>query len=293
MTALKIENVNLNIKKEPILSDIDIELTAGKIYGLLGRNGAGKTSLLSLIASYRKATDGEITFNGKTVFENDEVMQHINFLYNPKDASAENDKVSKYIEGGTVYRDDFDAEYAYELLETFDIDSNKAYGKLSQGQQAAVTATLGLASLSKVTIFDEVTNGMDAPTRELFYREVLEAKGREDRIIILSTHIISEMEHLFDEIIMMHQGQILLQEQTDVLLEKGYTVTGKAERVREFTKDKQVIGVNFLGALQIDTVMGYLSPEELETAEDERLDISQLRLQELFISLTDKKKDRA
>lgn len=292
MTNLKIDNVNLSIKKEQILSDINIELSAGKIYGLLGRNGAGKTSLLSLIASYRKVSGGEITFDGKKVYENDEVMQHINFLYNPKDTSADNDKVSEYIDAGKIYRTDFDTNYAYELLKIFDIDPEKAYGEMSQGQQAAVTATLGLASLSKVTIFDEVTNGMDAPTRELFYREVLEAKNREDRIIILSTHIISEMDHLFDEIIMMHKGQILLQEQTDVLLEKGYTVTGKAERVRAFTKDKNVIGVNFLGALQIDTVMGYLSPEELELAEDERLDISQLRLQELFISLTDKKKDK-
>lgn len=292
MTALKIENVNLSIKKEPILTDINVELKPGNIYGLLGRNGAGKTTLLSLIASYRKVTDGKITLDGRTVFENDEVMQHINFMYNPKDTSAENDKVSKYIESGTVYRDDFDADYGFKLLETFDIDTEKAYGTLSQGQQAAVTATLGLASLSKVTIFDEVTNGMDAPTRELFYREVLEVKGREDRIIILSTHIISEMEHLFDEIIMMHHGKIFLHEPTNELLEKGYTVTGKAERVKEFTQDKQVINVNFLGALQIDTVMGYLSPEDLEIAEDQHLDISQLRLQELFISLTDKKKDR-
>lgn len=289
--TLKIKNVDLNIKKETILTDINLELEAGKIYGLLGRNGAGKTSLLSLIASYRKVTDGIITLDGKKVYEQDDMMQHINFLYNPKDTSAENDKITEYIESGSIFRNDFDKEYAYRLLEKFDIDIDKAYSALSQGQQAAVTATLGLASLSKVTIFDEVTNGMDAPTRELFYMEVLEAEGREERIIILSTHIISEMEHLFDEIIMMHKGQILLHEPTYQLLEKGYTVAGKAERVREFTENKQVINVKFLGALQIDTVLGTVTPEEIEIAEGEHLDISPLKLQEMFISLTDKKKD--
>ena len=290
--TLKIENVDLEIKKDTILTDVNLELIPGKIYGLLGRNGAGKTSLLSLIASYRKVTDGIITLDGKKVYENDEIMQHINFLYNPKETSAENDKITEYIESGSIFRNDFDKEYAYRLLEKFDIDTDKAYSALSQGQQAAVTATLGLASLSKVTIFDEVTNGMDAPTRELFYSEVLEAGDREERIIILSTHIISEMEHLFDEIIMIHQGQVLLQESTHELLEKGYTAAGKAERVRAFTENKQVINVKFLGALQIDTVLGSVTPEELEIAEDEHLDISPLKLQEMFISLTDKKKDK-
>ena len=288
---LKIENVDLKIKKDTILTDISLELKAGKIYGLLGRNGAGKTSLLSLIASYRKATNGSITLNGKKVYEQDDVMQHINFLYNPKETSAENDKITEYIESGSIFRNDFDKKYAYRLLEKFDIDTDKAYSALSQGQQAAVTATLGLASLSKVTIFDEVTNGMDAPTRELFYSEVLEAANREERIIILSTHIISEMEHLFDEIIVIHKGQVLLQESTDELLEKGYTVAGKAERVRAFTENKNVINVKFLGALQIDTVLGTVTPEEMEIAADDHLDISPLKLQEMFISLTDKQKD--
>ena len=289
--TLSIEHVDLNIKKDKILTDISLELEQGKIYGLLGRNGAGKSSLLSLIASYRKTTNGKITLDGKTVYENDAVMKHINFLYNVKDASGETDTVKEYIESGPIYRDDFDTDYGFTLLKTFDIDKDKKFSSLSQGQQAAVNAALGLASLSKVTIFDEVTNGMDAPTRELFYSEVLAAKDREERIIILSTHIISEMEHLFDDIIMMHNGKILLHESTDELLEKGYTVAGKAERVRAFTDSKHVINVKFLGPLQIDTVLGKLSYEEMDIAADDNLDISPLKLQEMFISLTNSKKE--
>ena len=283
---LNIDKVSVTIKNEEILSDINANFTPGKIYGLLGRNGAGKTTLISLIASYRKVDQGSITLDGKTIYENDEVMQHVNFIYNTKEASTETDKVKEYVESHAMFRNDFDQDYAYELLKKFKIDDSKSFNDLSQGQQAAVNATLGLASLSKVTIFDEVTNGMDAPTRELFYEEVLETEDRENRIIILSTHIISEMEHLFDEIVMMHNGKILLQEPTNDLLEKGFTVAGKAEKVRDFTLNKNVIKVKFLGALQIDTVIGYLSPEEMAYAEDNHLDISRLALQELFISLT-------
>ena len=283
---LNIDKVSVTIKNEEILSDINANFTPGKIYGLLGRNGAGKTTLISLIASYRKVDQGSITLDGKTIYENDEMMQHVNFIYNTKEASTETDKVKEYVESHAMFRNDFDQDYAYELLKKFKIDDSKSFNDLSQGQQAAVNATLGLASLSKVTIFDEVTNGMDAPTRELFYEEVLETEDRENRIIILSTHIISEMEYLFDEIVMMHNGKILLQEPTNDLLEKGFTVAGKAEKVRDFTLNKNVIKVKFLGALQIDTVIGYLSPEEMAYAEDNHLDISRLALQELFISLT-------
>ena len=283
---LNIDKVSVTIKNEEILSDINANFTPGKIYGLLGRNGAGKTTLISLIASYRKVDQGSITLDCKTIYENDEMMQHVNFIYNTKEASTETDQVKEYVESHAMFRNDFDQDYAYELLKKFKIDDSKSFNDLSQGQQAAVNATLGLASLSKVTIFDEVTNGMDAPTRELFYEEVLETEDRENRIIILSTHIISEMEHLFDEIVMMHNGKILLQEPTNDLLEKGFTVAGKAEKVRDFTLNKNVIKVKFLGALQIDTVIGYLSPEEMAYAEDNHLDISRLALQELFISLT-------
>ena len=283
---LNIDKVSVTIKNEEILSDINANFTPGKIYGLLGRNGAGKTTLISLIASYRKVDKGSITLDGKTIYENDEMMQHVNFIYNTKEASTETDQVKEYVESHAMFRNDFDQDYAYELLKKFKIDDSKSFNDLSQGQQAAVNATLGLASLSKVTIFDEVTNGMDAPTRELFYEEVLETEDRENRIIILSTHIISEMEYLFDEIVMMHNGKILLQEPTNDLLEKGFTVAGKAEKVRDFTLNKNVIKVKFLGALQIDTVIGYLSPEEMAYAEDNHLDISRLALQELFISLT-------
>ena len=283
---LNIDKVSVTIKNEEILSDINANFTPGKIYGLLGRNGAGKTTLISLIASYRKVDQGSITLDGKTIYENDEMMQHVNFIYNTKETSTETDLVKEYVESHAMFRNDFDQDYAYELLKKFKIDDSKSFNDLSQGQQAAVNATLGLASLSKVTIFDEVTNGMDAPTRELFYEEVLETEDRENRIIILSTHIISEMEHLFDEIVMMHNGKILLQEPTNDLLEKGFTVAGKAEKVRDFTLNKNVIKVKFLGALQIDTVIGYLSPEEMAYAEDNHLDISRLALQELFISLT-------
>ena len=283
---LNIDKVSVTIKNEEILSDINANFTPGKIYGLLGRNGAGKTTLISLIASYRKVDKGSITLDGKTIYENDEMMQHVNFIYNTKETSTETDQVKEYVESHAMFRNDFDQDYAYELLKKFKIDDSKSFNDLSQGQQAAVNATLGLASLSKVTIFDEVTNGMDAPTRELFYEEVLETEDRENRIIILSTHIISEMEYLFDEIVMMHNGKILLQEPTNDLLEKGFTVAGKAEKVRDFTLNKNVIKVKFLGALQIDTVIGYLSPEEMAYAEDNHLDISRLALQELFISLT-------
>src|SRR5699024_11709024 len=152
--TLSIEHVDLNIKKDKILTDISLELEQGKIYGMLGRNGAGKSSLLSLIASYRKTTNGKITLDSKTVYENDAVMKHINFLYNVKDASGETDTVKEYIESGPIYRDDFDTDYGFTLLKTFDIDKDKKDRKSTRLNSSHVSISYAVFCLKKKIIIE-------------------------------------------------------------------------------------------------------------------------------------------
>src|SRR5699024_12407677 len=100
-------------------------------------------------------------------------------------------------------------DYALTLLEEYNITLKKKMMELSQGQQAAVEASMGLATMSPVVLFDEVTNGMDAPSREKFYSQVLNVKNRENRVIVLSTHIVYEMEYLFDEVMVINHDKVL------------------------------------------------------------------------------------
>lgn len=287
-SVLKLENVSLDIKRDSILNDISIEMETGKIYGLIGRNGAGKTSILSLIASFRKPTKGSVTIDGMDTYENENLMSKVTFLYEV-DYSDEYDTAEKMFKAAKRYKEAFDMDYAFSLMEAFGAPTDMALHKMSKGQQAAVNAAIGLASNSAVTIFDEVTNGMDAPSREYFYRQVLAAKEKRPRIFILSTHIVSEMDYLFDEVIIVHHGIVKLQEPLDVLLERGFRVSGQEEKVAEFTAGKELLSTERLGPIRSDMVLGGLSEEELGEIDRLYLDISTVKLQDLFIRLTEDK----
>src|SRR5690606_6469228 len=124
---------------------------------------------------------------------------------------------------------------------------DKPIKSLSKGQQAEANAAVGLASRSRITIFDEAYLGMDAPAREAFYKAVLEDHARHPRTIILSTHYVSEVEYLFEEVVVLHSGQVLLHEPVDQLLERGASITGAANDVDEFVGDLEVLHTEQLG----------------------------------------------
>ncbi|AKG75060.1 ABC transporter ATP-binding protein [Salinicoccus halodurans] len=288
--TLQLDKVSLNIKKDRILEDITIKMETGKVYGLIGRNGAGKTSILSLIASFRKPSSGTLAIDGVDLYENADLMDKVDFLYEV-DYSDEYDSPRKMFEMTKRYKEGFDMDYALELMEGFGADADKPLHKMSKGQQAATNASIGLASNSPITIFDEVTNGMDAPSREYFYKQVLAAREKMTRIFILSTHIVSEMDYLFDEVIMIHQGRVKLQEPLDVLLERGFRVSGPEEKVAQFTDGMDLLSTERLGPIRSDMVLGRLSEEQLKEIDRLYLDISTVKLQDLFIRLTEEKEE--
>lgn len=288
--TLQLDKVSLDIKKDRILEDITIKMETGKVYGLIGRNGAGKTSILSLIASFRRPSSGTLAIDGVEPYENADLMDKVDFLYEV-DYSDEYDSPRKMFEMTQRYKEGFDMDYALELMEGFGTDADKPLHKMSKGQQAATNASIGLASNSPITIFDEVTNGMDAPSREYFYKQLLVAREKMPRIFILSTHIVSEMDYLFDEVIMIHQGRVKLQEPLDVLLERGFRVSGPEEKVAQFTDGMDLLSTERLGPIRSDMVLGRLSEEQLKEIDRLYLDISTVKLQDLFIRLTEEKKE--
>ncbi|HIV81158.1 MAG TPA: ABC transporter ATP-binding protein [Candidatus Salinicoccus merdavium] len=291
MVSVEFKNVFLNIKKDEILSGINLKFEPGRIYGLLGRNGAGKTTLLSLIATYRKVTGGVLTVDGQDPYENESIMPLVDFLHQ-EDYSEQSDTVEEYLELAKRYKPAFDMDYALTLLEEYNITLKKKMMELSQGQQAAVEASMGLATMSPVVLFDEVTNGMDAPSREKFYSQVLNAKNRENRVIVLSTHIVSEMDYLFDEVMVIHHGKVLVDEPVDEFLGRGYQVTGSADDIDEFIKDKKVVNTRTLGPTKAVSILGMPSEEDEEMFDSGRLSYSSMKLQDLFINMTEDQKGK-
>jgi len=264
---------------------IDLDLPTGKIYGLLGRNGSGKTSLLSALASFRRPATGTVRVDGADAFENPAVMRHTCFIRDTLD-SNESDKVRALMCFAGWLRPTWDADYAAKLLDLFEINPRKRASSLSRGQKSAVGVVLGLASRAPLTILDETYLGMDAVARAAFYRELLEDYLAHPRTIILSTHLIEEVADLFERVIIIDRGKVLLHEETDELRGRGVTVTGPAAAVGEFVAGHTVLGEQSLGGVRAVTLDWRPSPADRQRGETAGLTFGPVGVQDLFIHLT-------
>lgn len=282
---VEVNDVSLKYRRVEALKHVSFQLEGGKIYGLLGRNGAGKTSLLSLLASFREPTEGSIRIGGENPFENTRVMQNVSFIYQ-MDYSDETEKVNSMLKFVERYRPHFDRDYALHLAKRFNLPLDKAVNKLSKGMQSAFNATIGLASRAPLTIFDEAYLGMDAPTRDILYQELLEDQGRYPRTVIVSTHLVSEMDYLFDEILIIHRGSLLLHEAYETLVSRGASITGPADEVDHFVGSLKKLNEQRLGNTKSVTVYGELSEEQKKDAQQKGLEVGPVSLQDLFIYLT-------
>ena len=283
---IEVKNLTVKYRNQTALKDITFTLNENKIYGLLGRNGAGKTTLLSLLASFRESTSGSVAIDGENPFENAKMMQHVNFVYN-KDYKDETENLKSTLEDINRYRPYFDLKFANHLIQKFKLPTDKPLKQLSKGMQSAVNVTIGLASRAPITIFDEAYNGMDAPTREIFYRELIEDQSEHPRIIIVSTHLVSEMDYLFDEVLILDKGRLVLQEDFETLVSKGASITGPAEVVDSFVQSMKQLNTKQLGNTKSVMVYGEMTEIERKAAQSKGLEVGPISLQDLFIHLTE------
>ncbi|WP_067843176.1 ATP-binding cassette domain-containing protein [Amphibacillus sediminis] len=284
---IEINNLTLKYGNLTVLDKLNLSLQSGKIYGLIGRNGAGKTSLLTLLASFQLPTSGSIKIAGEEPFENARIMAEVTFAYQI-DLSEESYTVNDYFYDALRYRPNFDLDYAQTLAKRFDFPLDKPIKNLSSGKQSAINATLGLASRSAVTIFDEIYVNMDAPTRKIFYQEIIEDQAKYPRLMILSTHLVSEMDYLLDHVLILDQGKLMIDEDFESVINRGFTVTGPVDAVDQFVSNKQQLSSQQLGQTKAVMIYGEIADSERIQAQQAGLELGPVSLQELFIHLTEK-----
>ncbi|MBU2662109.1 ABC transporter ATP-binding protein [Actinoplanes bogorensis] len=282
---IEVRGVTIRYGRTVAVDDVDLTLPADTIYGLLGRNGSGKTSLLSALACYRKPTTGTVLVDGEEAFENPRIARRTSFIRDTLDVQ-DGYRVSAAFCLTESLRPGWDAEYAGKLADVLQLDTRKRISALSRGQRSVLGVILGLATRAPLTILDEPYLGMDAVARTLFYRELLADYLAHPRTIILSTHLIEEVAELFERIIIMDRGRILLHDETDALRGRGVTVTGPAERVTAFAHGHTVLGEQSLAGVRALTLDGPLDPDEIARGERDGLAFGPLGLQDLFVHLT-------
>jgi ABC-2 type transport system ATP-binding protein len=282
---IEVRNVSVRYGSTLAVDDVSLELASGKIYGLLGRNGSGKTSLLSAIASFRRPSAGTVLVDGVDAFENPRAMRQTSFIRDTLDV-YDGDRVRTVLTFPGWVRPSWDADYAAKLLDLFQIPPGKRVSQLSRGQRSALGVVLGLASRAPLTILDESYLGMDAVVRNAFHQELLEDYLAHPRTVILSTHLIEEVADLFERVIILDRGRVLLHEDTDALRGRGVTVTGPAETVGAFAAGHTVLGERSLGGVREVTLDGRPDPAETARAEAAGLTFGPVGIQELFVHLT-------
>lgn len=285
--AIECNDLVKNYKKTTVLDKLSINVEENKIYGLLGRNGAGKTTLLNVISTQVLENSGEIKIFGERPYENQKVLNKICFI-KERLWYMTNFKAKEIFKIASDMFENWDEEFKDELVREFELDINKKYKSLSKGMQSMVGIIMGLASRAPITIFDEAYSGLDAVARNKFYNILLQDYISNPRTIIFSTHYIDEVSDIFENIVIIHKGKLLLNENVVDIKERAFEIIGEGKVLDEILVDKRVLGNEIFGKKEKIFLFDSLSDDEIKDIKFSGGTIKPMSLQELFIHLTDK-----
>jgi ABC-2 type transport system ATP-binding protein len=284
--GIEVEDVQLRYGSVTALDGVTLRLAGGKIHGLLGRNGAGKSSLLAVLAAFRRPTGGTVRVGGRPVFENPEVVRQLCLVRATVDTVESGDKVAEALQLAARLRPLWDADYAERLVDLFELPLRRKLGQLSLGQRSALGVVLGLAARAPVTLFDESYLGMDAPSRYAFYDELLADFMAHPRTFVISTHLVEEVAPLLEEVTILDRGRVLLHEPLDTLLARGTAVTGPAAAVDRLVDGLDVLGEKRLGGTKAAMVYAAFDDGRRRWAAEDGIELGPLPLQDLFVHMT-------
>ena len=213
---LEYKNINKNFGEKEVLKDVNLKIESNKIVGLLGKNGSGKSTLFKLANDLLTPTSGEILIDGKSVsVESKKIVSYL-----PERSYLEpNLKVSEAIKTFETFYEDFDSKKAEKLLKDLDLDSEMRLSKMSKGMKEKVQLVLVMSRKAKIYILDEPLGGVDPASRDYILQTILK-NFDENATLLISTHMVADIEKILDEVIFIDNGKIVLQENADELRAK-------------------------------------------------------------------------
>lgn len=198
------------------LKDINLKIPSGKIVGLLGKNGSGKTTLIKLINDLLTPDAGEIKMKGQKIgIESKKIIAYL-----PERTYLDKEmKVQEVLEMFQEFYEDFDTKKALKLLKDFDLNPEQKLAKMSKGMQEKVQLVLVMSREADIYILDEPLGGVDPATRDYILDTILK-NFKEGSSVLISTHLIADIERILDEVIFINNGEIILTENADELRAK-------------------------------------------------------------------------
>ena len=226
---IEIRNLDFSYKKTPVFSNINLSFPQGAIYGLLGENGVGKTTLLKIICGLLRPTQGTCIVDGMTAHDRlPEMLQRIVFL--PDEVSLpDNTTPQKYVDELAPFYPTFSQGTFLHLMQELEVDPNRKFKEMSFGQQKKSLIAASLSLGTDYILLDEPTNGLDIPSKSQF-RSILSKIADEGKTIIISTHQVKDVENLIDPIVILSHNAVLLDASVQRIQEKLFFEYGGEER---------------------------------------------------------------
>jgi ABC-2 type transport system ATP-binding protein len=216
---IELQNLSFGYNKKRLLyKNLNLKLEAGSIYGLLGKNGAGKSTLLKNLIGLLFPTGGSILVNGFAPKKRLPSFLETIYLI-PEEVYVPSLTIHQYKNLFSPFYPDFDKEKFFDYLEQLDVKEQGKLNTLSFGQQKKFIIAFALACNTKVLLLDEPTNGLDIPSK-IRFRKLISSVFNEDRMIFISTHQIRDLDNLIDRVIIVDNGELLLNASTSDISEK-------------------------------------------------------------------------
>ena len=284
-TVVEVKNLTKRYRTTTAVDNVSFSLEKDTIYGLLGRNGAGKTTVMSILTAQNFATSGEVRIFGEAPYENARVLSRMCFV-----------RESQRYPDGWVARNalaaaalifpNWNEELAQRLIADFQLPLNRDIKKVSRGQLSAIGVIIGIASRAEITFFDEPYLGLDAVARQIFYDRLLEDYTEHPRTIILSSHLIDEVSNLIERVLVIDNGTIIMDESTDDVRDRATAIVGESRAVEAFAAGRDVLHRESLGHVTSLTVLGHITTDERVELAAAGIELAPVSLQQLIVRLT-------
>jgi ABC-2 type transport system ATP-binding protein len=279
--AISVTGLTRRYRDHTALDDVSLTVGTGTITGLLGRNGAGKTTLLRILAGQEFPSAGAARVLGAPPAENEDVLRRLVFVR--EDQAYPDIKVGQALRAASWFCPNWDSALASSLLDDFQVRTSTLVKYLSRGQRSALGITIGLAARAEVTLFDEPYAGLDAVARKIFYDRLLADFAEFPRTVLLSTHLIDEAAALFEGVVVIDKGRVVLDAAADVLRGVATRVSGPSLAVDALAAGRPVWERRRLGSQESVVMVGPLSPDDREQARSSGLDLTPLSLQQIVV----------
>lgn len=226
---IKVKNLSFRYRaKHSIFRDLSLTIEAGQIYGLLGGNGIGKSTLLKLVSGLLRPTEGSVEVLGTEAQQSTlPMLQHL--AYVPEEFSLPNISVEKWVAATAPFYKEFDHAFFAKAMGEFDVPMNEKFSSLSMGGRKKVLIAFAMACGTTLLLLDEPTNGLDITSKQTFRRLVAEWMTP-SRTAIISTHQVKDVENLLDHIVILDKKGVVVDASTyDISRRLRFAIESSAE----------------------------------------------------------------